>query len=207
MHKRLCVVTGNIGAGKSTTMTLLKHKYEFNPNIVFVQEPVDEWQFWLRRFYKERNEVNSIKFQMEVFSYFHDVVKLYEKAPDGTLFVMERSIHDALGVFIETNKSDYSKENYDMMVTLHKLYENGPPYSTAKFVYIRCPPAVALSRISKRSRDGESEIDLEYMKRLHEAYDNLYMKSDLRERTKCVEVTESDDEDAVVKAVESALFQ
>ena len=36
-------IEGNIGSGKSTLMEELKKAYENNPNIVFLKEPVDEW--------------------------------------------------------------------------------------------------------------------------------------------------------------------
>ena len=43
MSVKIIVIQGNIGSGKSTFVEKLKTKYENNPKMCFLQEPVSEW--------------------------------------------------------------------------------------------------------------------------------------------------------------------
>ena len=40
---RLLSIEGNIGAGKSTLVELMKQRYQDREDIIFLQEPVDIW--------------------------------------------------------------------------------------------------------------------------------------------------------------------
>ena len=40
---KIISVEGNIGSGKSTIVDILKKYFKNNSNIIFLQEPVDEW--------------------------------------------------------------------------------------------------------------------------------------------------------------------
>ena len=37
-------IDGNIGSGKSTLMANLRDYYKDDPNVIFLKEPVDEWE-------------------------------------------------------------------------------------------------------------------------------------------------------------------
>ena len=41
---KIISIDGNIGSGKSTLMEELKAHYSSNKNVVFLKEPVDEWE-------------------------------------------------------------------------------------------------------------------------------------------------------------------
>ena len=43
MSVKIIVIQGNIGSGKSTFVENLKQKYGNNPEMCFLQEPVNEW--------------------------------------------------------------------------------------------------------------------------------------------------------------------
>ena len=40
---KIISIEGNIGSGKSTLLNNLKEEYKYNPNVVFLDEPVDSW--------------------------------------------------------------------------------------------------------------------------------------------------------------------
>jgi thymidylate kinase len=46
MSAKVISIEGNIGSGKSTLLSHLKQSLsaEFVPQIIFLQEPVDEWE-------------------------------------------------------------------------------------------------------------------------------------------------------------------
>ena len=44
MRPRIVTIEGNIGAGKTTLINLLKEKYKNDDRIVFLEEPVDTWE-------------------------------------------------------------------------------------------------------------------------------------------------------------------
>ena len=41
---KIISIEGNIGSGKSTLLSNLRQHYENNSNVVFLKEPVDEWE-------------------------------------------------------------------------------------------------------------------------------------------------------------------
>jgi deoxyguanosine kinase len=64
-------IEGNIGSGKSTLLAKLREIYENDVNVVFLKEPVDEWEkikdengvSILEKFYEDQNKY-SFPFQM-----------------------------------------------------------------------------------------------------------------------------------------------
>ena len=67
-------IEGNIGSGKSTLLEQLRTKYKNNKQIVFINEPVDEWdtikdedgQTILSKFYKNQSKY-AFSFQMMAY--------------------------------------------------------------------------------------------------------------------------------------------
>jgi deoxyguanosine kinase len=41
---KIVSIEGNIGSGKSTLLANLRKYYENNPDVIFLKEPVDEWE-------------------------------------------------------------------------------------------------------------------------------------------------------------------
>ena len=71
---KIVSIEGNIGSGKTTLLKKLKEKYVNNPNIIFLKEPVDEWeqikdkdgQTMLQKFYADQQKY-SFAFQMMAY--------------------------------------------------------------------------------------------------------------------------------------------
>ena len=67
-------IEGNIGSGKSTLMENLKKTYKNNSQVIFLKEPVDEWEnikdsngvTILQKFYADQ-EKYSFAFQMMAY--------------------------------------------------------------------------------------------------------------------------------------------
>ena len=71
---KIVSIEGNIGSGKSTLLDNLRHYYKDNVRVIFLKEPVDEWEkikdtnghTMLQKFY-ENQEKYSFSFQMMAY--------------------------------------------------------------------------------------------------------------------------------------------
>ena len=163
-------VEGNIGSGKSTFLKKLSTEFKV------VQEPVDEWskirndngKNILEEFYEDPQR-NAYLFQSIAFrSRIRNITDLDEDA------IVERSIYTDRMVFAEVCKeegnineiewNDYT-EWFDFIVKHIGFKPRG-------YIYLRTNPERSHERINKRNRSGESNISLEYLKKLHRKHDN-----------------------------------
>lgn len=174
-------IDGNIGCGKSTIIENLKKLY-LNNNIIFLEEPLDEWnkikdntKTILEKYY-ENIEKYAFCFQMMTFITRYIIIKdIIDKNPNA-IIVTERSLYTDKYIFAkmlyETNKLDnieyqvYNKWFNQFINTL-------PPH---KYIYISSDPINCLSKIKHRNRKGESNIDIEYLELCKKFHDEMFKK-------------------------------
>lgn len=162
-------VEGNIGSGKSTFLKKLSTEFKV------VQEPVDEWSKMknangkniLEEFYEDPVR-NAYLFQSIAFrSRVKNITDLDENV------IVERSIYTDRMVFAEVAKEDGNineiewndyTEWFDFIVKHIGFKPKG-------FIYLRTEPEKSHERITKRNRLGESNISLDYLRKLHERHD------------------------------------
>ena len=107
-------IEGNIGVGKSTVVDLLKSKYSNlqNQSIVFLQEPVKQWETIkdksgasiLEKFYEDQNSW-SFAFQMMAYISRLSILKKAIKLNPNSIIITERSLF--------TDKNIFAKMLYD----------------------------------------------------------------------------------------------
>lgn len=166
-------VEGNIGSGKSTFLKKLSTEFKV------VQEPVDEWSKMknangkniLEEFYEDP-ERNAYLFQSIAFrSRVKNITDLDENV------IVERSIYTDRMVFAEVAKEDGNineiewndyTEWFDFIVKHIGFKPKG-------FIYLRTDPEKSYERINKRNRSGESNISLDYLRKLHQRHDKWLM--------------------------------
>lgn len=166
------IVEGNIGAGKSTFLTLLKQHI---PAIHVSLEPVHNWQSdvqgqsLLTQFYQEPHRW---AYTMETWALAcrvreHRKDQEYTQAP----LVVERSIYSghysfALNGYMNGFMTDMEWRTYssffDMLTRGCKKPEG--------FIYLHVEPETALARIHRRNRSGESGIPLSYLQAIDERH-------------------------------------
>ena len=166
---QIITIEGNIGSGKSTLLEHLKKKYNSN-DIVFLKEPVDEWEnikdengnTILQKFYADQ-KTYSFSFQMMAYISRLSLLKeAVEKNPNA-IIITERSL--------ETDKMIFAKMLYDsghIQNIEYQIYSKwfecfANDYPINKVVYVNSSPEICFSRIHERSRLGESEIPLNYL--------------------------------------------
>jgi len=186
-HFEIISIEGNIGSGKSTLLANLKKYYENNPNVVFLKEPVDEWEkikdengvTILEKFYTDQNKY-SFAFQMMAYvsrlKVLRDALKEHNREKK-IILITERSLYTDKMVFakmlFDTGKMEYV--NYQIYLNWFDTFSEEFPVH--KVIYVKTEPEKCFERISIRARDGESNIPLEYLESCSEYHDNMLDKT------------------------------
>jgi deoxyadenosine/deoxycytidine kinase len=178
-------IEGNIGSGKSTLLANLRTYYENNCDVIFLKEPVDEWEkikdengtTILEKFYGDQNKY-SFPFQMMAYvsrlKVLRDALKGIDRTQNRRIVIItERSLY--------TDKMVFAKMLYDSQkieLINYKIYLNwfdtfSEEFPVNKVVYVKTDPEICHSRIMKRSREGESNIPLEYLKNCNNYHNNM----------------------------------
>jgi deoxyadenosine/deoxycytidine kinase len=170
---RIITIEGNIGAGKSTLVDVLKNKYAERNDVMFLQEPVDVWtkisqngQNVLELFYGDQNRYS---FAFQVLAYttrLHMIEEAMEEARKNGIrvIVMERSLEADRNIFAKMLHDQGLME--DCMYQIYLLMSNFglEKYKADGVLYVNAGPETCLERIRKRSREGEDAIMLGYLK-------------------------------------------
>jgi deoxyadenosine/deoxycytidine kinase len=182
-------IEGNIGSGKSTLLRKLREKYSNHKQIVFVDEPVEDWESiqnehgmpMLQLFYSDQ-KTHAFAFQMMAFiSRLSKLKEAVEKNP-GALIVTERSLYTDQMVFAQM-----LRDSKQILYEHHQIYLKWfdtfvVDFPVNKIIYVNTPPKICHERIAIRSRNGESVIPLEYLEKCH-LYHNTMINP---YSTKCV---------------------
>ena len=177
-------VEGGIGCGKSTLVKKIQeHCSEKKLKIITIQEPVDIWvnikddktgKNMIEAFYEDQ-EKYSFEFQM--MAYISRLQRLQETMADGInggcdLVICERSLQTDKNVFCkmlydEGKITSYGYQIYNKWFDYFQNYMNN-----AKFVYLKTDYNKCFERVSKRNRNGESEISKDYLMHNNKYHDD-----------------------------------
>lgn len=169
-------IEGNIGSGKSTVLAELRKQY---PDWIYVDEPVDKWlalknaegESLLEVFYKDKSRW-SYTFQNAAILYrYQKLRKALESIKEGqrNIIVMERSLETDRQIFCRMLNKDGFIDTLEK-----KLYDDWFQHlddmlpSVDAYVYVDTKPDISFERLTKRARDGESVIPIEYLQELDE---------------------------------------
>ena len=163
-------IEGNIGSGKSTILSLLKEECKKNNNIIFLQEPVLEWneikdnsgQTILSKFYGNQ-EKYSFAFQMMAYISRLSLLKKTIKEYPGAIIVTERCLETDRHVFAKMLYDSGKIEEVEYKIYLRWFDDFNEEVKINKMIYLKTLPETSYYRIEKRSRDGESSISLDYL--------------------------------------------
>jgi len=191
-------IEGNIGSGKTTLLKKLKETYEKNTKIIFLREPVDEWetikdntgQTMLQKFYDDQ-EKYSFAFQMMAYisrlKILRDTVKnieheiqkelhsnsIYYECNSKFIIITERSLYTDKYVFAKMLYDQGKIEDVCYQIYLNWFDEFAKDYPVSKTIYVSTDPEICHSRIHIRARPGEEIIPLVYLKDCHNYHEEF----------------------------------
>jgi deoxyadenosine/deoxycytidine kinase len=177
---KIISIDGNIGSGKSTLMGELKKYYSDNKNVVFLKEPVDEWETItdengttiLEKFY---GDASKYGFSFQIMAYISrlDVIRKEIKKNPNAIFISERSLFTDKLVFAKMlfDSGNIELVNYKIYLKWFDTFAEDFPVS--KVIYVNTEPEICHQRIIKRSRTGESNIPLDYLQNCHKYHNNM----------------------------------
>ncbi len=169
------VVEGNIGAGKSTFLKIIKDYLDVQ--IVF--EPHHKWQQvvdgqnLLEKFYAD---TSRWAYTFQTYAFVTRVMAQEEHARKNPYCVqiLERSVF--------SDRYCFAKNSYEIgcMNELEwQLYKEWFSWlidnyvvKPAGFIYLRTDPSVCHERLKKRDRYEEANITLSYLKQLHDKHES-----------------------------------
>ena len=175
---------GTIGAGKTTQLTALREFYKNDPSVMFVDEPLDEWQeYRLLEFMYNGLEANKdaqplgdnaldpCSFQTVALA--TRVARLHQalSSPKVQVVICERSPEADKYVFAEATLKTTAQRNAYKLV-YDKVLSMLPPFVNHHFL-LKLDPASAKLRICKRARPEEQSISLEYLAMLDKGHKSL----------------------------------
>jgi len=177
---KIISIDGNIGSGKSTLMERLRKHFSNNTNIVFLKEPVDEWETItdenditvLEKFYENPSKY-GFSFQIMAYISRLDVMRKAIKQNPNAIFISERSLFTDKFVFAKMlfDSGNIELINYKIYLKWFDTFADDFPVS--KIIYVNTEPEICHNRIVKRSRTGESNIPLDYLQNCHKYHNNM----------------------------------
>lgn len=172
MPKRLILVAGNIGSGKTSLTERIGEKLGWRTAYESVSDNP-----YLADFYQD---MHAWSFHLQVFFLGHRARQHLELAEDPRSAIIDRSIYEDAFIFARAlytmgnlNERDYQsyRQVFDLVV------KTLPP--PALLIYLKAPVEVLIQRIRKRARNIETGITPEYLALLDSFYEEWLQSYDI----------------------------
>jgi deoxyadenosine/deoxycytidine kinase len=163
--KKFVAVAGNIGVGKSTLVSMLCKRLEWEPFF----EPVAENPY-LADFYQD---MRSWAFHSQIFFLTHRLRAHRQLVDHPTSVIQDRSVYEDAEVFANNlyRQELIGERDYQTYRELYQvLTEFLPPPDLV--VYLRASVPTLVNRITHRGRDYEQRINPDYLSQLNELYED-----------------------------------
>jgi deoxyadenosine/deoxycytidine kinase len=187
MTFKIISIEGNIGSGKSTLLEHLKEHFRNNKNIIFLREPVDDWETikdingntMLQIFYANQ-EKYSFAFQMMAYisrlAILRDAIRSNQDKNSPILIITERSLYTDKYVFAKMLYDQTKIEDVNFQIYNKWFNEFANDYPINDVIYVNTEPINCYDRIHKRARPGEEIIPLDYLSECHK-YHETFLKT------------------------------
>ena len=173
------VIDGLIFAGKTTAISNLKARLSsfksVDTTFNFFEEPVESWmnEGWLEKYYSNISKFAS-SFQIRIIlSHIKQKNEIEEinrgQESKNIVNISERSAITTLNVFSKMLVADgvLDEIEFKLHEQMIEMFKYKKP---DMLVYLNIDPEIALRRNLKRMRNGESNIQIEYLRKLNQAY-------------------------------------
>lgn len=171
-------IEGNIGAGKSTLLEKIQKRaiQENNKHIHIIPESLDIWEqikedgnSILQLFYNDKKKY-AMPFQVLTFlTITYNMMGHIQKLSNKDTVIIERSPISNIMVFAKMLYDDRIIGEVEWSVI--KYMANGLMMPVDKIVYLRSTPYDCMERVQIRNREGEEEIPLAYLQKVHDKHE------------------------------------
>lgn len=177
------LIEGNIGAGKSTFLQMVKNHL---PYLDVIFEPVNVWhtaehgKSLLQNFY---TDTKRWAYTMESFTLINRIFE-NSKVVTHTHPIAERSIYSGYYCFAKNSHENgfMDRLEWNVYEKWFQFLTSHHSYVTPKgFIYLRTTPSIAYERIIKRSRSAESLISFDYINQIHARHEDLLLNTNKTE--------------------------
>lgn len=163
MPKRIIVVAGNIGSGKTSLTERIGERLGWQTAFESVADNP-----YLADFYRD---MRAWSFHLQIFFLGHRAEQYLELASSPQSAILDRTIYEDAHIFARAlhhlgNLSERDYLSYRRVFDL--VVRNLPPPDL--LIYLKAPVEVLIERIRRRGRDIESGITPEYLSLLDSFY-------------------------------------
>jgi deoxyadenosine/deoxycytidine kinase len=172
MTKKLILVAGNIGSGKTSLTERIGQNLAWRTAYESVADNP-----YLPNFYAD---MRTWAFHLQVYFLGHRARQYMELWDDELSAIIDRSIYEDAYIFARAlNKmGNLTDLDYQSYLSLFDLVIQSLP-APSLLVYLKCPVPVLMDRIHSRARDMESTITSDYLNLLDSFYDDWLKSFDL----------------------------
>lgn len=172
MVKRLILVAGNIGSGKTSLTERIGARLGWRTAYESVSDNP-----YLPDFYRD---MRAWSFHLQIYFLGHRAQQHLDMWNDPRSAIIDRSIYEDAAIFARAlhhlgnlNERDYQtyRKVFDLII------QTLPPPSL--LIYLRAPVEVLIERIRQRGREIESSITPQYLQLLESFYDDWMRTFDL----------------------------
>jgi deoxyadenosine/deoxycytidine kinase len=162
--KRLILVAGNIGAGKTSLTERIGERLGWRTAFESVVDNP-----YLPDFYKD---MQAWAFHLQIYFLGHRAEQHLELAADPQSAICDRSIYEDAYIFARALNTlgNLNERDYHAYRRLFELVVRKLP-APDLLIYLRAPVPVLLERIHQRARNIETGITAEYLSLLESYYD------------------------------------
>lgn len=164
MTKRLILVAGNIGAGKTSLTDRLGARLGWQTAFESVTDNP-----YLPDFYED---MHAWSFHLQIFFLGHRAQQHLDMARMAQSAILDRSIYEDAYIFARAlhHMSNLNERDYMAYRRLFELVIGNLP-APDLLIYLNAPVAVLMDRIQARARNIETGITTEYLELLESFYD------------------------------------
>ena len=192
----LISIEGNIGTGKTTLINILNKKFGKKNNVIFVDEPLQQWlnlkdsdgENILGKFYGDQQRW-SYSFQMHAFITRSKAI--LEQNTDDNVVIIERSVITDRNVFayLLYESGKISEMEWKLYIEWFDwLTEHFSKVTPDKFIYLKADPKISYQRMVNRTRDEEADIPIDYLNQVSEKHDQWLLGENENENVITIDV-------------------
>ena len=172
MPKRLILVAGNIGSGKTSLTERIGERMGWKTAYESVSDNP-----YLADFY---NDMKQWSFHLQVFFLGHRAQQHLEMFEDSQSAIIDRSIYEDAYIFVRALHSmgNINERDYDTYRQVFDLVVKDLP-TPSLLIYLSAPVETLMKRIHSRGREIESTLSADYLSLLESYYEDWIAHFDI----------------------------